>query len=292
MFDLIVDMEESDIRILLEKRLSKTSVPLPILTCFQSVSAFCDECCAANLTTSPPTPTASPYTNERLSKGPKSITNKGIVNNAEGNGEIMIGRDAVKYPLDAWMKVVIMVLKVIVIVQIVFLVGSLPIEFIKRHIKATASNESTATTIDHTFPTIIPFQKDFLNIFQPPTVFKISRTDSTKSINIDEKSVAYCVDHHSRYEDGAFGCLSYLTDTNDVIVSDLHDCENNLNLAITEMGDCAKAKKDESSSVRGRIHFAEGIFLNVISYYHYRLLLSRTFTSKSIYKHLILYLLF
>jgi hypothetical protein len=249
-------MEESDLRILLEKRLSKTSVPLPILNCFKSVSAFCDECCTSNPTTSPLTPTASPYTNERSSKGPKSIINKGVL----------------------------MVLKVIVIVQIVFLVGGLPIELMKRHIKATASNESTATTVDHTFPTIVPFQKIFLNIFQPPTVFKISRTDSTKSINIDEKSVAYCVDHHSRYEDGAFGCLSYLTDTI------LHDCEYNLHLTITEMNDCAKAKKDESSSVRGRIHFAEGIFLNVILYYQYRFLSSRTFISKSIYKHLLLFL--
>jgi hypothetical protein len=164
----------------------------------------------------------------------------------------MIRRDAIKHPLDAWIKFILMVLKVIVIVQIVFLVGSLPIEFMKKHIKVTASNESTATTVGHTFPTIILFQKNFLNIFQPPTVFKISRTDSTKSINIDEKSVAYCVDHHSRYKDGAFGCLSYLTDKNDAIVSDLHDYENDLNLIV--------ANEDESSSVRGRIHFAEGNF--------------------------------
>jgi hypothetical protein len=256
-------MKESDLKILLDERLSKTSMPLPILNCFESVSAFCDECCTANTpTTSPPTPTASPYTNDAVirERSSEGIINKGIANNSEVNGEVMIRRDAVKYHLDAWVKIVLMVLKVIVIVQIVFLVGSLPIEYMKRHIKATASNESTATTVDHTFPTIIPFQKNFLNIFQPPTVFQTSRTDSTKSINIDEKSVAYCVDHHSRYEDGAFGCLSYLTDKKDVIVSDLHDCENDLNLTITEVGDCARAKEDESSSVRGRIHSAKGKF--------------------------------
>lgn len=286
MCNLIVDMEELDLKILLEKRLSKTSVPLPILDCFNSVSAFCDENFAENPTTFPPTPTASPYSNESSSEGPKSIISKSTANNLEVDGEVMIGRDAVKYPLDAWMKVVLIVLKVVVIVQIVFLVGSLPIEFMKRHIKATASNESTAATVDHTFPNIIPFQKNFLNTFQPLTVLKFSRTDSTKSINIDEKSVTFCVDHNSLYEDGALGCLSYLTEKN-VILRNLSDCENNLNLTIAEMGDCAKAEKDESSSVRGRIRFAEGIFLNVISYYYYHLLSFHTFISKSFHKHLL-----
>jgi hypothetical protein len=176
------------------------------------------------------TPTPSPSTNEaiiirNLSEGSK----KGPTNCRGVDGEVVIGSSTKKHRFDAWMKVVLMVLKGIVILQMVFLMGSLPIEFFKSHLS-----------------TAVPFQKNILSIFQPPKVFKLSHTDSTKSINIDERSVAYCVDHRSQYKSGAFGCLSQLTDASDAIVSDLHDCRKDLSFTTIEIKDCAKANEGDN----------------------------------------------
>jgi hypothetical protein len=228
--NVIVDVKESELKTLIVKRLSKTSVPLPILNCFESVSAFCDECCTANSATSPSTPTPSPSTNEAITMENLSDgSEKGAASSRRVDGEMVTRSGTKKHRFHAWMKVVLMVLKGIVMMQMVFLMGSLPIEYFKRHL-----------------PTTIPFKMNILSIFQPRKVFKISRTDSTTSINIDERSFAYCVDHHSQYKSGAFGCLSQLTDASDAIVSDLRDCGKDLSFTAIEMKDCAKAKEDDS----------------------------------------------
>lgn len=244
------DLDKSELKNLLVDRLSESLLPLAIFNCFEGVSAFCEKCCSpTNPTTSPPTPAVSPSTDDtdlmETSLEGLERTNEATAIGRGVTDGVMIGSNRLKNRLDAWIRVILTVLKVIVILQIVFLLSSLPMEYFKNHITTSFNG----TTVGHLSPTPILFQRNMLSIFQPPSPNTILPANSTKLININERSVAYCVDHHSYYKEGAFGCLSMLTDADDAIVSDLRDCEKDLSITRTEITDCAKAGEEGVSCV-------------------------------------------